>query len=246
MTGILDRFAKPQTTFRPATMDELFALVLAYRLEEQAAAGHYAALVCERSPEELACAYSRALKAGDQDGSLARQFHTELRNGRMGRASGRPVPLLAIKVERRSVAAALFIGRHLEDAHVRHLSSVASRAQSSAVGFINWMMSNFEIESAAMESMSNGKELRRTVLANTIRESCIAPLPISVWEFPKQKLFQAFGYPALRSRKELRAVVLSIWPVLGDKTAADQLLDAVALGALVQTERLFLNSNPPT
>jgi hypothetical protein len=151
------------------------------------------------------------------------------------------VPLLAVKVERRSVAAAVFSGRHLEDAHVRHLSSVASRAQSSAVGFVNGMMSNFDIESAAFESISNGKDLRRAVLARTVREICIAPLPISLWEFPKQRLFQAFGCPALRSRKELRQVILSMWPVLGDKPAPDQMLDAVALGALVQTERLFLN-----
>lgn len=129
------------------------------------------------------------------------------------------------------MAAAVFIGRHLEDLHVRHLSSVPSRAQSSAVGFINWIMSNFPIESAALECTVNVKDIRRVLLTNTIHEACIAPLPLSLWQFPKHKLFETFGYPALRSRKELRA----------DRRAVDQALDAAALGALVQTERLFLN-----
>jgi hypothetical protein len=240
MTGILDRFAQARTNFQPASMDELFALVLACRLGDESAAEHYAALVAEHLPERLVHVYHRALKAGWHGGRLAAHFHAELKNGNAHIPSGHPVPLLAIKVERRSVAAAVFIGRHLEDVHVRHLSSVASRAQSSAVGFINWIMSNFPIESAALECIVNVKDIRRVVLTNTIREGCIAPRPISLWQYPKHKLFETFGFPALRSRKQLRQVVLSMWPVLADKRA-DQVLDAAALGALVQTERLFLN-----
>ena len=241
MTGILDRFTQGRTGFQPASMDELFALVLAYRLGDYLAADHYATLVPEHSPERLVRVYHRALKAARRGGSLAAHFHAELKSGNGHVPSSHPVPLLAIKVERRSVAAAVFIGRHLEDIHVRHLSSVPSRAQSSGVGFINWIMNNFPIESAALECTVNVKDIRRVLLTNTIHEACISPLPLSLWQFPKHKLFEAFGYPALRSRKELRQVVLSMWPVLADRRAVDQALDAVALGALVQTERLFLN-----
>jgi len=240
MTGILDRFAKAQAAFRPTTMDDLLALALAYRLHEEAAAAHYAALASEHSPEALVCAYRRAAKLANP-GTLAARFHAELQNGNTRRASSSSVMLLSVKVERRSVAAAVFKGRHIEDTHVRQLSSVASRAQSSAVGFIHWMLSNFEIESAALECLVNVGDVRRVVLTNTIQEVCIAPRPISLWQFPKRDLFRAFGYPALRSRKELREVILSMWPVLRDKGAQNQALDAVALGALVQTERLFLN-----
>ena len=241
MTGILDRFTPGRTGFQPASMDELFALALAYRLDDHLAAEHYAALASEHSPERLVRVYHRALKAARRGGSLAAHFHAELTADDHHIPASHPVPLLAVKVERRSVAAVVFIGRHLEDLHVRHLSSVPSRAQSSAVGFVNWIMSNFPIESAALECTVNVKDVRRVLLTNTIHEACIAPLPLSLWQFPKHKLFEAFGYPALRSRKELRQVVLSMWPVLADRRAVDQALDATALGALVQTERLFLN-----
>ena len=150
MTGILDRFTPSRTGFQPASMDELFALALAYRLGDHLAAEHYATLVSEHSSERLVRVYHRALKAARHGGSLATHFHAELKSGNGHVPSCQPVPLLAIKVERRSVAAVVFIGRHLEDLHVRHLSSAALRAQSSAVGFINWIMSNFPIESAAL------------------------------------------------------------------------------------------------
>ena len=241
MTGILDRFTQSRTGFQPASMDELFALALAYRLGDHLAAEHYAELASEHSPERLVRVYHRALKAARRGGSLAAHFHAQLSTDVHHIPASHPVPLLAIKVERRSVAAAVFMGRHLEDLHVRHLSSVAARAQSSAVGFINWIMSNFPIESAALECTVNVKDIRRVLLTNTIHEACISPLPLSLWQFPKHKLLEAFGSPALRSRKELRQAVLSMWPVLADRRAVDQALDATALGALVQTERLFLN-----
>ncbi|HEX3683152.1 MAG TPA: hypothetical protein VHU83_11495 [Bryobacteraceae bacterium] len=240
MNGILDRFIQDRAAFRPATMDELFALALARRLGDPAAARHYVTLAAQYSPERLVRTFHRILTGG-ADEALATRFHQQIQRAVPFVPPNHPVPLLAIKVERRSVAAAVFVGRHLEDTHVRHLSSAGARAQSSAISFVNWIMSNFELESAALECIIDVKDIRRVVLTSAIREACIAPRPLSLWQFPKRQLFESFGYPALRSRKELRQVVLSMWPVLADKRAVDQALDAVALGALVQTERLFLN-----
>jgi hypothetical protein len=148
---------------------------------------------------------------------------------------------ISIKVERRSVAAAVFIGLHLEHTDVRHLSSQAKRAEASAIGFITRIASGFNVESAAIESPPPENGIRRTVLSSAIINACIHSLAIPLWQLPKKQLFEAFGYPALRSRKQLREVILSMWPVLNDTPRLDQALDAVALGALVQVERLFLH-----
>ena len=74
MTGILDRFTQSRTGFQPASMDELFALALAYRLGDHLAAEHYAELASEHSPERLVRVYHRALKAARRGGSLAAHF----------------------------------------------------------------------------------------------------------------------------------------------------------------------------
>ena len=70
MTGILDRFTQSRTGFQPASMDELFALALAYRLDDHLAAEHYAALVAEHSPERLVRVYHRALSPAASASSI--------------------------------------------------------------------------------------------------------------------------------------------------------------------------------
>ena len=64
---------------------------------------------------------------------------------------------------------------------------------------------------------------------------------ISLWDVRKEDLFQAFGVPALESRREIREVITSIWPILPARNGKVSALDAVALGLYVQTERLFTN-----
>lgn len=86
MTGILDRFTHARTGFQPASMDELFALALAYRLGDHLAAEHYATLVSEHSSERLVRVYHRALKAARHGGSLAAHF---MPNSKMATAMSR-------------------------------------------------------------------------------------------------------------------------------------------------------------
>jgi hypothetical protein len=222
-------------------MDELFALRLAQKVGDETAAEHYLKLLSEHSQEKLLSAYLRALKPGAPP-TLARQFHSELRHGNGRLAASDDIRLISVKVERRSIAAVVFIGTHLDFTQVRHLSSIAARAESSAIGFLNWIISEFEIESAALECIRGQSGIRREVLSQKVLASCIQARGIPVWQLSKSDLLKAFGHPSLHSRKQLREVVLSMWPVLEDEAADNQqILDAVALGALVQTERLFLN-----
>lgn len=240
MTSILDQFVNRHQPFRPRTMDELIALRLAQKLGDDTRAADYALLVAEHPPERLVAAYRRVLKSG-QKSDRANRFHAELQhvNGRM--AMSPDVRLLAVKVERRSIAAALFVGTTLEFTDVRHLSSRLTVAQASAVGFTEQLLSDSYAESVALESVPAGKEIRRTVLTEAIIKNCMQSHGIPLWQLPKRQLLDAFGSPPLRFRKQLREVVLSLWPVLNGGTGLDQTLDAVALGALVQVERLFLH-----
>jgi len=230
MPGILDRVAAQRyNEFCPQTVPEFFALQLARKLGDHSAARHYHELVQEHSEESLLVAYRRALAAsGDHLDTLARNFHSAL-----SRVNGHgpcidTARLLAIKIERRTVSAAVFLGRHPEDTETRHLSSVGAKAEASAVSFIQWLTNNFEIESAAIECEPANRELRRSMLHKMIiaalRERI---LPIA--EIPK-------AHPEPKSRREMREVTQSIWPVLGADTG---ILDAVSLGLHLQTERIF-------
>jgi len=146
--------------------------------------------------------------------------------------------LAAIKIERRSVAVAVFTNRHLEYTQVRQLSSAADKADASAVGFVSWILATFDVTSAALEQIQDGEEIRRAQLNEVVRTT-LRNVGIPMWEAPKQELFEAYGVPPLRTRKELRAVVASIWPILNGRNGDGGILDAVALGLYVQTERLF-------
>lgn len=132
--NILDYFLKKSAPFRPQTMEELFALRLAQRLNDAAAIEHYVRLVAEHSVEQCLSAYRRAVKM--QAIPLPAQFHTELQrsNGRCYPAS---IRLIAINVECRSIAAVSCGSRYPEYADVRQLSSLLDRAQTSGIGFIN-------------------------------------------------------------------------------------------------------------
>jgi len=240
MMSILDQIqGASRSRFQPHTAQEYWALRLAQKLGDAAAARHYADLAATYSQESLMVAYRRALEHG-HDVDLGRRFHQELaRNG--NRSTSIPnVRLAAIKIERRSVAIAVFFGENLDSAHVRQLSSIRAKAEASTVGFVNWLVEDFQIESAAVEIVPGSKILRRAALAQTVLEALrVAAIP--VWEVSKPSLLASFGHPTVKSRVELRRIVASFWPVIGSGNNRNQMLDAAALGIYVQTERLFIH-----
>ena len=242
MMSILDRVTRerPRVQFRPTTVRDLFILRLARKLGEPVAAKHYAELAGEHSDETLLLAYRRTFNHNHPPRDVGRQFHAELASAREQHAHVHTGRLLAIKVERRSIAVAVFVGSTLDFHNVRHLSSQADKAEASAIGFLNWVISNFSIESAALERMTNGNEIRRAVLNQAILNMLRASA-LPVWEVSKRDLLEAYGYPPLRSRVELRLAASAIlWSMFSSDKPNCQEIDAAALGAHVQTERLFL------
>jgi len=242
MTSILDKVAGTRSLawFRPTTIREVFVLRLAHKLGEPAAAEHYADLAGEHADETLLLAHRRTLKRGQLPRDLGRNFHVELAAAQEQSDHARTERLLAIKVERRSIAIAVFVGSKLDFHDVRNLSSQADKAEASAIGFLNWAISSFEIESATLERMTNGNEIRRAVLNQAILNMLRAG-GIPVWEVGKRELLEAYGHPPLRMRVELRQATHTIlWSMFNTDRPDGQELDAAAVGLYVQIERQFL------
>jgi hypothetical protein len=240
--SILDRLAgeRLRNHFRPATARELFILRLAQKLGEPFATEHYIALATEHSDETLLLAFRRTFSQTHPPRDLGRQFHAELAAAREQHNHSKTGRLLAIKVERRSVAVAVFVDSTLDFHDVRQLSSQADKAETTAIGFLNWVIGSFDIQSVALERMTNSSQIRRALLNEAIL-GILRNAAIPVWEVDKRNLLEAYGHPPLRSRVELRQAVKAIlWSMFNSDKPNNQEIDAAALGLHVQTERLFL------
>jgi len=126
---------------------------------------------------------------------------------------------------------------------VRQLSSAPEKAVDSAARFITRrVIEKVQFPSAALEVIPNGHEKLRTLLYFAVIRA-LRPKGIGILEVSKGELLQAFGYPHLNSRKELRNVMSSIFPILDQEPGGPWTHDAAALGLYVQTERLFNTIN---
>jgi len=224
--------------FMPATATDLFALRLAQKLNDAPSVRHYVELAERHSVAQLLLTYRRALRA-DGHADLGRRFQMELQRSHANGNQDRNTSLISIRVERRAVAAAIFHADHLEYADARQLSSAHDKALASAVGFINWMLARFSVESAALELIPNGYEFQRRVLHDAICH-LLREQMLPIWEIPKVVLLEACGYPPLKFRAHLRQVATSIWPILAGTHAKVFIQDAALLGLHVQAERLFI------
>jgi hypothetical protein len=123
---------------------------------------------------------------------------------------------------------------------MRTLGAHPDKAGASAIGFLDWVISNFEIESAALERMTNGNEIRRAVLNQAVL-NMLRARAIPIWEVSKRELLESYGHPPLRTRVELRQAGQTIlWSMFNTDKPNPQELDAASLGLHIQTERMFL------
>jgi len=241
MTGILDKLAAQRASvpFAPATIRHLLVLRLARKLGEPSAAEHYAELARIHHDATLLLAYRRTMNHGHPPRDLARRFHEALASANEQMDEDPAGSVLAIKVERRSIAVAVFVGMKLEYHDLRHLSSSPEKADTSAITFLAWVVDTFGIDSAALERMTNGDEIRRAGLNRTVT-SLLRERAIPVWDVRKQDLLDAYGHPSLKTRQELRQAAHNLlWPEFNTETPNGQELDAAALGLHIQIERQF-------
>lgn len=236
---LLDKFQPYQPAFRPESEDGLLAMLLARRLGDPEAANYLNGFTDHYSWPRLLTAFRRALRRYPA-GRRIKGFTAEVEAAAEPSNGWESTRLLSIRVERRAITTAVLDGTRLHYLQTRQLVSDRERAVTSAYGFINRMVRQFEPLSAALEITPNGDEIQRAAL-NRAAVSVLREAGLPVWEIEKRTLFDAFGHPALRSRKELRQVICSIWPELAGSNGKHYAQDAAALGLYVQFERHFLN-----
>jgi hypothetical protein len=238
MSSLLDRYIPTQAPFRPKSASDVFALRLAQKLQDAPAVRHYVSLADGHTESQMLGAYRRTLRASSYT-DRGRQFFVELRRSQVNGSQNGCVRLISIRVERRTVAATIFHGQHLEYADSRQLSSDRGKALESAVSFIMWMLDRFPVESAALEAIPHGFEYQRRLLHDAICGTFRERL-LPIWEIPKIALLQGCGHPPPVTRAELREIATGIWPILAGTHAKVFIQDAAIVGLHVQTERLFI------
>jgi len=238
MTHILDHIAESlRGEFRPASPDDYFALRLAARLGEPAAAAHYTVLASQYPQETLLSALRRATSCPKPGMVLGKLFHEFLTEKNGSDSITRP-RLMALRVERRVVATAVFTGTHLEGRRILQLSSNPDKAASSVASFIRSVLSESDCRCAAIEQAPNRADILRSVL-HRAAVAQIRTTNLSLWEISQQALYSAFSHPPVETRQQLRDVAFGIWRLSELKQGQTCALDALALGLFVQTERMF-------
>jgi hypothetical protein len=143
--------------------------------------------------------------------------------------------LLAIHIERRSVAVAVFTETQLEHAEVRHLSSDQSVAERTLVEFVRRKLAQFETDRVVLQALSIDATARARAMNAALVES-LREAAASIWHIPESTLMSAFGIPALTSRHQLHQAISEIWPSLKSIRSGRVVLGAAALGLHFQTE----------
>jgi hypothetical protein len=146
--------------------------------------------------------------------------------------------LAAIKVTRRSVSIVIFKGQTLHYAEIRHLSSRPDAAHANAVSYLERMLSQFQIEVAALEEAVTSEEARSAELLSILEDE-LNRQEIRFRRVTKQTVFDVFAMEPLTTRKELRQVVTAFWPQLGTSDFDPSILDAAAVGLYAQVESLL-------
>jgi len=244
MTNILDQVARSSCAarygqFQPGDQREYFALRLAQKLDDAAAARHYAELLDHYSEAQLLAAYRRAKTAGSHL-DPARSFHLELKRLEGRTTNGSPIRrLAAIRIERRAVAITILEGDHLAaPPQVRQLSSNSDKALGSAASFINRVLQTYPLGTAALETISCETEVLRGDLTQIISRVLVEQ-NIGIWEVSKLDVLASFGHPRPRFRNQVRQVISAIWPSINGSFGAPLVKDALALGLYCQVEYLF-------
>jgi hypothetical protein len=144
--------------------------------------------------------------------------------------------LLAIRIRRRSVAAAIFSGRQLEYLDILHLCNEPAVVTDSVTRFLGGIIDNFKPADAAVGT-SRAQQGRRVEELTQLTESMLTTKGVPLWRIEDKALLESFAVPKLKNKEGLRSIVLAFWPHLSHKQAAA--FEAAALGLHVQTERLL-------
>jgi hypothetical protein len=143
--------------------------------------------------------------------------------------------LLAIKVERRAIAIAIFRNHVLRYAEALNLSSSVEMAKHSAKDFVVRYLHRFDIYSAILEDSHADDEARSAELLDNVEQTLLAE-GTPTKRIGKQTVFEAYSIVPLASRRELHEVLRSFWPQLHTMDFPRAVMDAAAVGLYEDTE----------
>lgn len=146
--------------------------------------------------------------------------------------------LAAFHIERRRISVAVFVDERLEFTGSRQLPSVFAKASESVGRYVGRIVSNLNVEAAALEQSQSKRDTWRSRFTKLVIAQ-LRTVGIPVFEVEKTVVLASFGHPPLSFRTDLRQVVSSIWPILATKGTHPSHLDAAALGLHMQVERMF-------
>lgn len=144
--------------------------------------------------------------------------------------------LLAIRIRRRSIAAAIFSGRQLEYLDILHLCNEPAVVTDSVTRFLMGIIDNFKPMDAALGT-SRAQQGRRVEEMTQLAQNILTGNGIPFWGIEDKALLESFAVPKLKNKESLRPIVMAFWPHLSYKQAAA--FEAAALGLHVQTERVL-------
>jgi hypothetical protein len=146
--------------------------------------------------------------------------------------------LAAVRIGRRTVAVAVFVGTHLEHSEVVRLSSDLGAALQRVPAIVQRILDQFEVATVAIESPLPNSERR----AAKFQEALVAQMrniAVAIWPVTFADLCQHSSFPPVKTRHALRQIASKIWPVLGDGLRGKLGCDTALLGLHVQVERVL-------
>src|SRR5215510_12055239 len=114
--------------------------------------------------------------------------------------------LAAFKIDRNQISVAIFIDDRLDFTDRRQFQAIYEKAIDSAKGFVEWLISAFPIDSAAVEKSHGHHETLRSRLESEIVRH-FRSIGIPVFEVEKDTVIASFAHPPPRHRTELRRIV---------------------------------------
>ena len=143
--------------------------------------------------------------------------------------------ILAIRVSRRAVAAAIINGESLALCDGFHLNSRRDRAERSSQRYVEKLITRMSVK-GAMIYAPNTDEGATSAVLRTVQTTLVrAGLPLRL--ISKEELLQAFGYPSVRHWTELRLIAGRFWPELDSiRTQVKPfVIDAAAVGLYAES-----------
>lgn len=144
--------------------------------------------------------------------------------------------LLALKIRRRAITAAIFSGRMLEHVEALHLCNEPGAVNDAVARFLASLLERFHPDSAAI-GISRGRVGQRVVSLTEAAEAMLRGAGVPFWPIEDQTVLESYAVPKLKGRHHLRPIIRSFWPHLAERQLTGY--EAAALGLHVQVERLL-------